>query len=171
MHVKNLANQLVLNGSTSPSADLAQLDRIDEQLREAMVCIRSARNSISPANRLPPEVMSPIFAELASSARRELDPQRPVKRFMSVAAVCRHWRRAVLPCALGHGGHRQVDVVRSGGGGAPSLRRPSTDGVLPQGRRAAERPNAACVAPAETLSDQDCAIHLVPLLRTANRLF
>ncbi|KAI0952845.1 hypothetical protein AcW1_007217 [Taiwanofungus camphoratus] len=98
MHVKNLANQLVLNGSTSPSADLAQLDRIDEQLREAMVCIRSARNSISPANRLPPEVMSPIFAELASSARRELDPQRPTKRFMSVVAVCRHWRRTALSC-------------------------------------------------------------------------
>ncbi|KAI0927534.1 hypothetical protein AcV5_008048 [Taiwanofungus camphoratus] len=112
---KNLANRLVLNGGTCPSADLAQIDRIDEQLREAMAHICSARNSMLHVNRLPPEVMSLVFEELASSARRELNPQRPTKRFMDAAVVCRHWRRAVLPCALGHSGHRQADVARTDG--------------------------------------------------------
>ncbi|KAI0930822.1 hypothetical protein AcV7_004903 [Taiwanofungus camphoratus] len=114
---KNLANWLVLNGGTCPSADLAQFDRIDEQLREAMPYICSARNSMLHVNRLPPEVMSLVFEELASSTRRELNPQRPTKRFMDVAVVCRHWRprRAVLPCALGHSGHRQADVARTDG--------------------------------------------------------
>ncbi|KAF6756718.1 hypothetical protein DFP72DRAFT_963897 [Ephemerocybe angulata] len=66
--------------------------RVDE-LKNEICALNSLHNSLSPINRLPPEVLSDIIIQGSSQSRKES------LLWIRLSHICKHWREVALDCA------------------------------------------------------------------------
>ncbi|KDQ55683.1 hypothetical protein JAAARDRAFT_208478 [Jaapia argillacea MUCL 33604] len=84
-----------------PAAGMS-LDQIDKNIykhAKALQQLAFRRNELSPASRLPPEILTRIFTLLASRPPSSQALSKP-KRYLwvRVVHVCRRWRRVAVGC-------------------------------------------------------------------------
>jgi len=83
--------------SQPDAIEAAQTD-IDNEIQRLNSCIcslKSRRNLLCPVSRLPPEVLSEVFLELAEQLQAQ-DRFKVDLKWISVAHVCRLWRDIAL---------------------------------------------------------------------------
>lgn len=83
---------------SQPDAIMAAQTDIDEEIQRLnnFICsLKSRRNSLCPVSRLPPEVLSEVFLELAEQLQAQ-DRFKVDFKWISVAHVCHLWRHIAL---------------------------------------------------------------------------
>lgn len=82
-------------------AKRAQIDKQICVLEEQTNQLKRHRNALSPAVRLPPELLSQIFLTLRDDFHTKAEKASSSHDWMVVAFVCHHWREVALStCAL-----------------------------------------------------------------------
>ncbi|KAF5320091.1 hypothetical protein D9611_010318 [Ephemerocybe angulata] len=69
------------------------IQRRVEELKDEICALNSLHNSLSPINRLPPEVLSDIIIQGSSESRKE------GVLWIRLSHICKRWREVALDCA------------------------------------------------------------------------
>jgi len=77
------------------NAAQTDIDSEVQRLNDLICSLKSRRNSLCPVSRLPPEVLSEVFLDLADQLQAQ-DRFKVDFKWVSVAHVCRLWRNIAL---------------------------------------------------------------------------
>lgn len=77
------------------NAAQTDIDSEVQRLNDLICSLKSRRNSLCPISRLPPEVLSEVFLDLADQLQAQ-DRFKVDFKWVSVAHVCRLWRNIAL---------------------------------------------------------------------------